>query len=68
MRKNILGRLTAFTMALAVVCGGTVSCGNSDKSGKTTASPKTSGGASNEPEQAKANVATSLKAEPIDIK
>ena len=68
MRKNILGRLTAFTMALAVVCGGTVSCGNSDKSGKTTASPKTSGGASNEAEQAKANVATSLKAEPIDIK
>ncbi|MCR4863247.1 MAG: hypothetical protein K5884_11675 [Ruminococcus sp.] len=68
MRKNILGRLTAFTMALAVVCGGAVSCGNSDKSGKTTASPKTSGGASNEAEQAKANVATSLKAEPIDIK
>ena len=68
MRKNILGRLTAFTMALAVVCGGAVSCSNSDKSGKTTASPKTSGGASNEAEQAKANVATSLKAEPIDIK
>ncbi|MBR1823829.1 MAG: extracellular solute-binding protein [Ruminococcus sp.] len=65
MRKNLIGRLTAFTMAMAVICGGAASCSSSEK-GTSSASSQAKG-ASNEAEQAKANVATSLKAEAIDL-
>ena len=72
MKKNTLCRLTAFTTALAVICGGAVSCGSGGKTDKTKETSKSDTSAnktavSNDAEQAKANIATSLKAVPTDL-
>ena len=69
MKNNTMCRLTAFAMAMTVICASAASCGakNDENKKKNQDKANKAAVASNDAELAKTKIASSMKAVPIDL-